>query len=40
MRLPSQISYERFQKNWEASVASGKPNLKRVLLSTWGKVSD
>ena len=36
----SQISYECFQKNWEASVASGKPDIKRVLLKTWGKVSD
>uniref|UniRef100_A0A7S0R9V8 Uncharacterized protein n=1 Tax=Chlamydomonas leiostraca TaxID=1034604 RepID=A0A7S0R9V8_9CHLO len=33
----AEASYDAFIGNWEASVASGKPNLRSALVKTWGK---
>jgi ATP-binding cassette subfamily C (CFTR/MRP) protein 1 len=39
--LPTQqtadVAYEAFQTNWDASVKTGKPNLRKVLWQTFGR---
>lgn len=39
--LPSQqtadVAYESFQRNWDASIKAGQPNLRKVLWRTFGK---
>jgi ATP-binding cassette subfamily C (CFTR/MRP) protein 1 len=39
--LPSQqqaeVAYDEFNTNWEAAVKAGNPNLRKVLMRTFGK---